>query len=407
MTRRIVLREYEEYYLPRGTFDMRTGEDMWKKYQGYIDVQFPSPRTSDLWLLKPGGWVGCIPLTDEILLEIRSKVSIRKLFELLDLAYDLTDARFRIFDSMVEMDRMDDFFDRLARILADQILLRSKRGFHRSYIRRDDPLQFIKGRMNIREHMRRHWAPEIVCTYEEHTSDIEDNQIIAWTLYKVLRSGFCSPQNLPVVRRAYRTVLAASSLKEFSGNDCMGRVYSRLNDDYQFHHSLCRFFLDSIGPSLGEGSGSMMPFLIEMPYLFEMCVANWMDAHISQSGCLSELDVIKHYTDTKRGTIGSFKYDIDVLLRFGGEAFMVIDTKYKVPDSPDSGDVQQVVAYADVLGATEAVLVYPADLKYPIDIIIGNIHVRSLSFDLSQDLISAGDVLMKELLECIPVSEAV
>lgn len=396
--KRYVLREYEEKHLSKDALTFKTGEELWKKYQGCIDVQFPSPKTANEWLLKPGGWVGCIPLTEDIILEVQPKVPLNKLFALLEIAYGLSGLRVKMFDSVIDIQRLDAFFDRIAKILASQVLLRSKRGFHRSYIDKKDALLFIKGRMCIKDLIKRKWDPRTVCKYQEHTSDIEDNRLLAWTLYRILRSGFCSSYNLPLIRRAYRTALAASSLQEYSGNDCLGRVYSRLNDDYQRYHNLCRFFLDSIGPNLAEGSGAMVPFLIEMPYVFEMCVANWIGNFISDSPDYADLEIVTHYKDTRRGVMGSYSYDIDILLRRNGSPYMVIDTKYKNPEGPDSGDVQQVVTYADLTGSDEAVLVYPADLRSPLDIHIGDVRVRSMTFDLAKQLDISGRELISRLL---------
>ena len=53
-------------------------------------------------------------------------------------------------------------------------------------------------------------------------------------------------------------------------------------------------------------------------------------------------------------------------------------------------DVAQVLAYAQVQGATEAVLVYPAPLRQPLDTWVNGIHVRTLAFALGGDLDVAG-----------------
>ena len=41
------------------------------------------------------------------------------------------------------------------------------------------------------------------CQYHENTADIEDNQILAWTLYCMARSGFCREKVAELVRRAF------------------------------------------------------------------------------------------------------------------------------------------------------------------------------------------------------------
>ena len=77
----------------------------------------------------------------------------------------------------------------------------------------------------------------------------------------------------------------------------------------------------------------------------------------------------------------------------------VIDTKYKVPErGPDPADVAQILAYAQVQGAPEAVLVYPVPLRQPLDTRVNGIRLRTLSFVLGGDLDAAGAQLIAALM---------
>ena len=76
----------------------------------------------------------------------------------------------------------------------------------------------------------------------------------------------------------------------------------------------------------------------------------------------------------------------------------VLDTKYKLPTStPATDDIAQVLAYAQAKGATEAVLVYPAQLRQPLDVRIGEVRVRSATFALDGDLAHAGTQFLQAL----------
>jgi hypothetical protein len=83
----------------------------------------------------------------------------------------------------------------------------------------------------------------------------------------------------------------------------------------------------------------------------------------------------------------------------GGDAMpvAVLDTKYKIDMEPNPADIGQVVAYAQHLGCTEAVLVYPTRDHHPIDIAVGDIHVRSLAYPLDGDLDLGGQALIDQL----------
>ena len=61
-----------------------------------------------------------------------------------------------------------------------------------------------------------------------------------------------------------------------------------------------------------------------------------------------------------------------------------------MPDKAVNGDIYQVVAYAEALGYTEAVLVYSEPLKHPLDMIWGRVRVRRATFVVDGDLEQAG-----------------
>jgi hypothetical protein len=75
----------------------------------------------------------------------------------------------------------------------------------------------------------------------------------------------------------------------------------------------------------------------------------------------------------------------------------VLDTKYKIGAGPDPADVGQVVAYAQHLGCSDAVLIYPNKDHRPIEIQVGDIRVRTLAYALDGDLDANGTELMAQL----------
>ena len=121
----------------------------------------------------------------------------------------------------------------------------------------------------------------------------------------------------------------------------MGRRYNRLNTDYLPLHALCRFFLESSGPIHEPGGKRMLPFLVDMARLFELFVAEWLQQHLPRTVRLSPQDIVRI------GSTGSVEFRIDLTLHdadFGTPA--VMDTKYKITDTPTSDDVAQIVASA-------------------------------------------------------------
>jgi 5-methylcytosine-specific restriction enzyme subunit McrC len=94
----------------------------------------------------------------------------------------------------------------LAYILARRVLERGRQGFYRAYLPQTDQLPYVRGRLDARTGLCHPATVNLTCAYEEHTADIADNQILAYTLWRIARSGLCTERVLPTVRRAYRAL---------------------------------------------------------------------------------------------------------------------------------------------------------------------------------------------------------
>jgi 5-methylcytosine-specific restriction enzyme subunit McrC len=75
-----------------------------------------------------------------------------------------------------------------------------------------------------------------------------------------------------------------------------------------------------------------------------------------------------------------------------------LDTKYKASGKLDPADVAQVIAYAELMKTTQAMLVFPGAMAGPFDEDVGSVRVRSLSFSLANDLEEAGVTFLSKLL---------
>ncbi|WP_269086180.1 McrC family protein [[Phormidium ambiguum] IAM M-71] len=243
------------------------------------------------------------------------------------------------------------------------------------------------------------WDVKVQCDYEEHTADVEENQILAWTVWCITRSGLCTERVLPTVHQAYHLLQGLVTLQPKSPQVCVGRQYNRLNEDYRLLHTLCRFFLEQIGPSYEMGERAMLPFLVDMARLYERFVAEWLKAHRETILLPEGLDI----KSQERLYVCEGKdiyFDVDLVLQdvATGVAKYVLDTKYKVPTAPASSDIAQVVAYAEAKGCQEGILVYAMALVEPLDIRVGRIRIRSLTFCLAGDLEQAGYSFLGDLL---------
>ena len=194
------------------------------------------------------------------------------------------------------------------------------------------------------------------------------------------------------MRKAFHALQGFVTLKPFKSESCIDRTYHRLNEDYQLLHALCRFFLDNTGPSHETGDREMLPFLIDMANLYEQFVAEWLKANTPKGFFVKQQHRVTHdqnYFDRIDLLIGDSETK---------KVQYVLDTKYKAPDKVGSNDRHQIVAYAHALKCQNAILIYPQNLKAPIDKPIGDIRVRSLTFSLDSDLNEAGKTFLTSLL---------
>ena len=386
----IELTEYTPKYLEREEITPAIEEALWRNYKNQVKVEFPSFPTRGKWKLTAQGWVGHIPLTPEFHLTLLPKVQLKNLFGMLEYAYQLKS--FRFLQGLVDCQSLEDFYSQLAYLLARRILDRGRQGFYRAYVPKTGQLAYIRGRLNLRQTIQKPWDVKVNCHYEEHSGDIEENKILAWTLFIIGRSGLCSERVSPTVRQAYHALQGLVTLQPISPEDCVGRVYNRLNEDYRPLHAICRFFLESSGASHERGEYMMLPFLVDMARLYELFVAEWLKAHLPRHLLLKFQEQV-NISKTLHFKTDLVLYDIST-----GTARYILDTKYKISTQPSANDIAQVVAYAVSKDCHEAILVYPANLTKPLDVLVGDIRVRSLTFSLEGKLDGAGEAFLQNLL---------
>jgi 5-methylcytosine-specific restriction enzyme subunit McrC len=392
-SRIITLTEYRPLRLLKDDLDEKTALALWERYGNRIAIEFPSPKTDGQWELTSLGWIGHIPVDEGLAITLRPKVPVGRIFEMLDYAYGLRS--FKFLDGSADMAEVSDLYESLAHVLALRIIARVKKGLYRSYVARREHLGFVRGRLDVRHAITHPWQTQPLCDYELHTTDVEENQILAWALHLLTRAGLQRDDVRITVRRAHRVLKAAAEARPFSGSDCIARTYNRLNDDYRPLHALSRFFLDNTAPTFHAGRQEMLPFILDMAALFEKFVEEWLRRHLPEGLSLKA----QHEIRLSNGN--SFRIDLVLYRKLPDGSVVpvcVMDTKYKAPDRPSTADVAQVVAYAVAVGCHEAFLVYPTPIAEPLDDRVGDVRVRTVVFDLERGLEDAGSTFAEAVI---------
>lgn len=379
----IELEEFQPVTIPKDTFQGVWARNLLKNFSAQLSVNSPDLVDREDWTITSLGYVGFIPVSDTVGLHLKPKVGLSNLFRMLDIAYKVN---LEILDGEFQIGTLIEFYEKLAEYLAKRVLARGRKGYYRTYESFQEEVPYLRERLELGKIIRSPWRIPMECNYHENTADIEENKILAWTLETILRSGLLSTTSQPIVRKAYKELAGLVTSIPYRPIDCIKRTYNRLNEDYQPLHWLCRFFLEYTGPNDQLGDHQMSPFLIDMSYLFEVFVAEWLEKHLPE-----EWNQIPQY-NVSLGQESLIKFKIDLVIRnaINGQAICVLDTKYKRPSKPSSDDVAQIVTYAELMACNKGVLVYPSTQTASYDYLVGGKRISSLVFDLSQNLDTAG-----------------
>ena len=149
------LEEYKSVTLPSSELREDHGQYIYSEYSDKIEVAPPSFATGGCWELRPRGWVGYLPVAPDFGVALTPRVPIRNLFRMLEYAYRLKS--FRFLEGAIESSSLEDFYERLANVLAKRILDRARRGLYRSYIPESNDLPYVRGQMDVRRTIQTPW----------------------------------------------------------------------------------------------------------------------------------------------------------------------------------------------------------------------------------------------------------
>jgi 5-methylcytosine-specific restriction enzyme subunit McrC len=334
-----------------------------------------------------------MPLSDRFVLKVLPKVPIARIFQMIEYVYDLKSLRF--LDGITTAGGVEDLYEKLVARLVDGVLRRVHLGLYRGYVETEDVLPWVRGTLLLGPTMRAfgrtqpRWV-QLHCRFEEHTADLCDNQILAWTLFLLSHHEFHDGELACRVREAYRALAPEVTVRPVSPSECVRRSYHHLNEDYRPLHALCRFFLEHCGPLLEESDREFLPFLVHMPTLFERFLAAWLARKR-----LPALHV-KAQHQIPLGDGRRFRIDIVLKDLQSRRIVAVPDTKYKLTQGKSLADVQQAVAYAAGTGCRTAILVYPFKCA-PVCLNVGAVRVYSVGFDLDAPIDVAGNAFLQDL----------
>ncbi|WP_254273283.1 McrC family protein [Haloarcula marina] len=351
-------------------------------YGSLVGVTFPAENTDNIWVLTNEGYAGSAVLSGGWSIELRPKVPFDNILSVESYVGGLES--FEFYEQFDRVESVEGVYERLAEILASEVSTLGNRGLDKSYETQEVQSSFIRGSIDFSKSSREAWNPQLHMKTRELTTDTENNQLILWTLHKILESHQFSPEIRHNIRRAYKILENHVSLEPYSPQDCLRKVYNRQNQIYEKIHGLCYFFLKALGPTIQAGERITRPYTVHMPTLYEEYISKWLDEEFLPEFQVESKVNVQIDDDFKK------RFEIDFLLFKRNEPICVMDAKYKIPSGPSPETLQQLAAYAISQGLNEALIIHPYSFENRVNMWVGPVRIRDIVFPLSSDIHSAG-----------------
>jgi 5-methylcytosine-specific restriction enzyme subunit McrC len=388
----ICLQEHDATHFPRSKLPPELLSELQSRY-GVQYTIIPGTDGADEIVLNPQSQVGVVELRDGTTVEFRPKTPLATVFGMWEVA---TGVKIE-FDwaHIADLERFDEVYSRLADAFVFRIRRLVTLGLYRTYENREENLRAMRGRLDLARHLKQSWNPALPCRFEEHEADNVHNRLILWALIVIYRSAGVAELTRTRAVSTVRQLVHSVEAKSYVAHDYTRQRYDRLNIHYQPLHALARFFVEHAGPSLpGSTVSKGVPFLVNMPQLYEAFVAQWLRKHLPKQ---YELEV---HPSRDLGESGYRMVPDMVLYRTGPDkrAIAVLDTKYKTPERAAEADIYQATAYATEYQVRQAWLVYPRPLDQGSFVPVGTeVSVHFGLFRIDQDLETGGQEFLEQL----------
>lgn len=222
----------------------------------------------------------------------------------------------------------DEIYDLFAEILTRGISFQLKQGLHREYIKREESLNTVKGKININKtiSLRTRNSNFVACEYDELSENNMYNRIIVTTVDLLLKHSNVKKKIKSSLRRLmlFFSNVQPVDIKTIHWNTLR---FDRNNRNYRMLLYICYFILDGLLMTTEDGQYKMREFSDEhMNRLFEKFVLEYYKKkhpHLKARASQVEWNIDKELSTESILPI----MQTDIMLTIG-ERTLIIDTKY-------------------------------------------------------------------------------
>lgn len=305
--------------------------------EGSEDKQLRIKVTSkeDKYKLRPQGIVGVIQLPSDTRLELQPKIGNMRLLQIwnyVELDESLTD---KDLEETV-MQHGNQFLDIIAYLYYQEVELILRRGLYKTYKERNTSQDYLKGRLNVREHARQPVKDTFPVTYDELTADNPLNQVLLHATH-LLRHVVNNPDLKQKLAMQYQHLRRDVTHTRIGPGELDQITPDRLTSYYGNAISIAKDVItETYYDDIAEGPARTYSFTLNMNDLFERFIRKLLqDAYPSKTIEKTSKNLVK---------TGKIRIKPDILVKnASGEIELVGDVKYK--EKPSSKDYYQAIAY--------------------------------------------------------------
>lgn len=251
-----------------------------------------------------------------------------------------------------------------------------RKGIARKYVDQEGNLVFLRGKLQLREHIKRNMIDQsrFYCEYDEYERNRPINRLIKGALEVCLKVSR-SAANRQLCREYLYWFDQVPITKDYK-SDFRAMKQDRFVNHYQKALPICRLILARLNPLTKQGQNQCISVLFDMNRVFEHYVASKLGTKITRWSLKTQVSqqyLVERYRDKP-----IFRLIPD--LEFSrGELCVIADTKWKLidenekPHNISQTDLYQMFTYLKKYLAFQTVkvvvLVYPAtdNFKRPLE----------------------------------------
>ena len=322
-------------------------------------VEVRSAVAEGYWKLWAAGTCGAVPLPSGRVIYIEPKVGIANLWHMLTYAYDLLELR----REAVGLGTAEDLVESVVEVFSKQVEGLIEFGLLRSYVEHEENLLAMRGRLNVVEQVRRNLVARhrLACRYDEFTTDVAENRILRYTLFRLLRARLWRARVRQRVDRCERRMDEAR-LEHIEERHFGELRFTRLNERYRTPLALAGLLLQMLSLTHRPGEHRQEPLLLDMPRVFERFLQRALEERLKERGLRVRWPNSNRWlAEEKRVPLKP-----DMVIERGGAPVCIVDAKYKGradDEEARAADVYQMLAYCVGYRVGNAVLVYPQAVR--------------------------------------------